>query len=141
MAKRGAYVTFLTATHDEKDTYLVEVPDLEVLTEGYGIENAIYMARDAMGLAGITKEDMELDIPDPTPISKIDISKSTYLEIGNPIMTLVDIDFDEYRRKVDNKSVRRNITLPNWLNRAAEEAHINVSRVTQEALKEKLNIA
>ena len=57
------------------------------------------------------------------------------------LTTLVDIDFTEYRKKVDNKSVRRNVTIPNWLNREAAAAHINVSRVLQEALKEKLNLA
>lgn len=46
----------------------------------------------------------------------------------------MDIDFTEYRRKVDNKTVRSNVTLPNWLNVEAEKAHINVSRVLQDAL-------
>lgn len=41
----------------------------------------------------------------------------------------MDVDFSEYRRRIDNKTVRRNVTLPNWLNREAERAHINVSRL------------
>ena len=52
----------------------------------------------------------------------------------------MDIDFDVYRRKIDMKTVRRNVTLPNWLNREAEEAHINVSKVLQEALMTKLGV-
>lgn len=44
------------------------------------------------------------------------------------------------RRKIDVKTVRRNVTLPNWLNREAEEAHINVSKVLQEALIAKLGV-
>ena len=55
-------------------------------------------------------------------------------------ISLVDVDFEEYRRRIDNKAVRRNVTLPNWLNREAEKANINVSRVLQEALIAKLNI-
>ena len=54
---------------------------------------------------------------------------------------MVDIDFSEYRRKVDNKTVRRNVTLPNWLNKEAEAAHINVSKVLQDALMTKLNVS
>ncbi len=54
---------------------------------------------------------------------------------------MVDVDITEYRKKVDNKSVRRNITLPNWLNIEAEKAHINVSKVAQEALMEKLGVS
>lgn len=56
-------------------------------------------------------------------------------------MSFVDINFDEYRRKVDNKTVRRNVTLPNWLNLEAEKAHINVSKVLQEALMVKLGVS
>lgn len=137
---KKAYVTLLTPTHDEKDTILVEVPDLEILTEGYGIADAIDMARDAIGLKGVYSEDNNIPIPEPTSITEIDISKSEFSEVGEPIVTLVDIDFTEYRKKVDNKSVRRNVTIPNWLNQAAEAAHLNVSRVLQEALMDKLGV-
>ena len=47
---------------------------------------------------------------------------------------MVDIDSDEYRRKIDTRTVRRNVALPSWLNYEAEKAQINVSRVLQEAL-------
>ena len=138
---KRAYVAFLTPTHDNKDTYLIEVPDLEILTEGYGIEDAIYMARDAIGMNGIYREDEGNDIPEPTSMDDIDASKSTHLDVGTPIVTLVDIDFTEYRKKVDNKSVRRNVTIPNWLNQKAEDENLNVSRVLQEALMERLNVS
>jgi len=138
MVMKKAYVTFLTPTHDDDDTYLVEVPDLEILTEGHGLEEAIYMARDAIGIKGIYMEDEGQNIPEPTSINEVDESKATYKDVGKCIVTLVDIDFYEYRKKVDNKSVRRNVTIPNWLNKKAEEENLNVSRVLQEALMEKL---
>ena len=47
---------------------------------------------------------------------------------------------DVYRRELDNQPVRRNVSLPNWLNKKANDAHINVSRVLQEALLEKFNV-
>ena len=65
----------------------------------------------------------------------------TFAEDGEGYVSFVDIDFTEYRRRVDNKTVRRNVTLPNWLNQEAEKAHINVSRVLQEALMLKLNVS
>ncbi|MBO6260455.1 MAG: type II toxin-antitoxin system HicB family antitoxin [Lachnospiraceae bacterium] len=138
---KRAYITFLTLTKDENDSVLVEVPDLDILTEGNGIEDGIYMARDAIGLKGIYLEDEGRPIPEPSPMGSLKASEGTFAEEGETITTLVDIDFTEYRKKVDNKSVRRNVTIPNWLNREAEAAHINVSRVLQEALKEKLNLA
>lgn len=42
---------------------------------------------------------------------------------------------------MDNKTVRRNVTIPNWLNQEAEKAHINVSKVLQEALMSRLGVS
>lgn len=137
---KSVYPVIFTQTEDEKRTILVEVPDLGIVTEGYGIANAIEMARDAMGLAGITMEDMEQEIPMPGELQDVDLSKAQFVHEGRTFVSLVDIDFQVYRRKLDNKSVRRNVTLPNWLNREAEKAHINVSRVLQEALMQKMNL-
>ena len=55
-------------------------------------------------------------------------------------MSLVDFDSSEYRRKIDTKTVRRNVALPSWLNYEAEKAQINVSRVLQEALVATLGV-
>ena len=52
----------------------------------------------------------------------------------------MNVDFTEYRKKVDTKTVRRNVALPSWLNYEAEHAGINVSRVLQEALMDVLNV-
>lgn len=120
---------------------MIEIPDWEILTEGFGMADAIYMARDAIGIKGITYEDEGRDIPAPSEISAIDVSRGTFAEDGKGYISLVDVDFIEYRRKIDNKTVRRNVTIPNWLNHEAEKAHINVSRVLQEAIMAKLNIS
>lgn len=47
----------------------------------------------------------------------------------NDIVTLVDVDFTAYRKAHDNRMVRRNVTVPSWLNEKAEKAGINVSGV------------
>lgn len=85
-------------------------------------------------------EDMKEDIPVPSDVSVLDLSKGTFAEEGETIVSLVDIDSSEYRRKIDTKTVRRNVALPSWLNYEAEHAGINVSRVLQEALMGVLNI-
>ena len=43
------------------------------------------------------------------------------------ILTLVDVDFDEYRRKHEMRTVRKNVSIPSWLNEEAESANINLS--------------
>lgn len=124
-----------------ENVILIEVPDLEILTEGESIVNAIDMARDAIGLKIISLEYDKTEIPNPTNLFDINIENSTFAEEGKSYVSMVDVDITEYRKKVDNKSVRRNITLPNWLNIEAEKAHINVSKVVQEALMEKLGVS
>lgn len=134
------YPVIFTMTNDDKDTILIEVPDLEILTEGYGMVDAIEMARDAIGISGITLEDMGKELPEPRAAQDTDTSKGEFSDAGESCVSLVDIDFTAYRRKADNKTVRRNVTLPNWLDSEAEKAGINVSKVLQDALMNVLNI-
>ncbi len=138
---KNVYPVIFTPLGNDKDTVLIEVPDWNILTEGYGMADAMYMARDAIGLKGIDYEDNGKEIPEPSAIGSIDVSKGTFADDGEGYVSLVDIDFTEYRRKVDNKTVRRNVTIPNWLNQEAEKAHLNVSRVLQEALMAKLDVS
>ena len=74
------------------------------MTQSDSLSEAIYMARDAIGLLGIEYQNDGLPLPKPdtlTPPHK-----------NGDIVTLVDVDFDEYRRKNDMRTVRRNVTLP-----------------------------
>jgi len=118
-----------------KEFIVVYIPDFNINTQGTDYANAIEMARDAIGLMGIVMEDEKENIPAP--------SELTNIQIENPgdIVSLVDVDFAEYRRKHDLRMVRRNISLPAWLDAAASANKINVSRVTQTALKEILHIS
>lgn len=134
---KNVYPVFFTVT----DTIiLVEVPDLEILTEGKDMSDAIEMARDAIELKCVSMEDDKMDIPLPSEISSLDINKGTFAEDGDTVISLVDIDSAEYRRKIDTKTVRKNVTIPSWLNYEAEHAGINVSRVLQEALMDVLKV-
>ena len=124
-----------------EDCILIEVPDLEILTQGKDLADAIEMARDAIGLKIITMQEKGQDVPMPSIEANINMNASTFAENGMSMIALVDIDVEAYRRKYDNKTVRRNVTLPNWLNKEAEKAHLNVSRVLQEALMLKLGVS
>lgn len=134
---KNVYPVFFTKT----DTViLVEVPDLEILTEGKNMSDAIEMARDAIELKCVSMEDDGIEIPLPSEMDALDINRGTFAEEGTTVMSFVDIDSGEYRRKIDTKTVRRNVTIPGWLNYEAEHAGINVSRVLQEALMKVLNV-
>ena len=132
-----AYPVIFTRTNDKKDTYLVYIPDLNGMTEGYGLADAIRMARDYIGCMLYNKN--EKDYPIPSGLADIDPNSGVFADEGESVVSAVDIDITEYSKKLDNAPVRRNVSLPSWLNKKANEAHINVSRVLQEALIEKIN--
>lgn len=102
--------------------------------------DAIDMARDAIGLKGITLEDNRDTIPEPSEMESIDLKQGAFFTDGKSYISLVDIDFAIYRAQNDNKMVRRNVTIPSWLNTEADRMKINVSKVLQEALSEKVGI-
>lgn len=123
-----------------KNVCLVEVPDMEILTEGKNLEEAFTMARDAIGIKGISIEDDGEIIPEASRLADVKPEKGTFAEEGEGIVSLVDVDFIAYRKKLDQKMVRRNVTLPNWLNQEADAAGVNVSKILQEALMQRLEV-
>ena len=138
---KQVYPTFIA---EHEGVYLVFVPDMEIYTEGKTLPDAIEMARDAIGLKGLDFEDSNVHLPKPSTCEEA-IAKakqdSEIFDYTDGILTLVDVDFTDYRRRIDTRSVRRNVTLPNWLNLEAERAQINVSRVLQEALMNVLGLS
>ncbi len=117
----------------DNNQYLVYVPDFDIYTQGEDLADAIDMARDAVNLMGITLEDEGREIPYSSDVHTIKLEE-------NQICTLIDCDFEAYRKTLENRSVKKNCTIPSWLNEKAEAAHINFSAVLQEALKSKLNL-
>lgn len=113
--------------------YSVDVPDLQIGTQGETIAECIEMARDAIGLWGICQQDDHRPIPSPTTL--------TPACSNDDIITLVDVDFDAYRRANDMRTVRKNVTLPSWLCDMAEKSGVNFSQVLQEGLRAKLHVA
>ena len=127
---REAYPIILTRG---QKYVVVSIPDFDINTQGEDFADAMEMARDAIGLMGIDMQDDGKELPTPTPISE--------LTVENGVVTLVDIDFDIYPRKNELRAVKKNCTIPSWLNYEAEKANINFSQVLQNALMEQLKIS
>lgn len=117
----------------DNDSYTVYIPDFDIYTQGADLTEAIIMSRDAIGLMGIDMEDDGKTLPLPRSVNDIKIK-------GGELVTLVDVDFTEYRRKNEQKVVKKNCTLPSWLCYEAEKANLNFSQVLQMALKQALHI-
>lgn len=128
---RRAYPIVISKEDD--GFFYVEIPDFDICTQGESVADAMEMARDAIGIMGIDYLDDGKELPEPN-------SRKIQFE-ENDIVTLVDVDFVEYRKKVDNKAVKKNCTIPYWLNVEAERAGINYSRVLQDALMSILGVS
>lgn len=116
--------------HSEECGYSAFVPDLEgCYSQGETLDETIEMIQDAIGLY------LE-DLGEFPAFSK---PNEVNCERGDFIMA-VAFDKLAYDRKHSTKSVKKTLTIPSWLNEAAEEAHINFSGVLQAALKRQLNI-
>lgn len=127
---KQAYPVIITK---DKDFFVASIPDFETGTQGESLAEAIEMARDAIGMCGCYMQDEKKDIPIPTDIGNV-------TKEASDILTLVDVDFDEYRKKHEMRTVRKNVTIPSWLNEAAESANINFSALLQKAIKAELHL-
>ena len=94
---------------------------------------ALEMAEDLVNDLIVSYQDLKKEIPEPSTIDELKPEKGG-------MVSWVVADPDEYRRKTDNRAVRKNVSLPSWLNHAAEKAGLNFSAVLQEGLKEALGI-
>jgi predicted RNase H-like HicB family nuclease len=114
--------------------YWVSFPDLPgCCTEEKTIAAVIEMAEDAAGLWITGVEDDGNPLPEPTMNYKSDNE--------NDIVTYIAVDSTEFRKLNDNRSVKKTLTIPNWLNTQAEKAGVNFSQLLQEALKKRLQIS
>ena len=128
----------------EEDGYSVVFPDLNWLaTQGDTFEEAMEMAIDC--LAGYLHT-CQIDgdtVPTPSRISDID-PKAVARELDpeapmcEAIVNMVSVDVAAYTKQHFEKSVRKTLTIPAWLNTAALEMNINFSQVLQEALLAKV---
>lgn len=116
--------------------YTVIVPDLPgCVTEGETIAEALEQTVDAA--SGWVLDELEegRKAPEPSAIESIKAD-----EYAGGFVSIVLLDIDAYAEKYGEKAVRKNCTIPAWLNTAAENAHLNFSQVLQTALQEQLHL-
>ncbi|MDL2263791.1 type II toxin-antitoxin system HicB family antitoxin [Synergistaceae bacterium OttesenSCG-928-I11] len=96
-------------------------------------EEAVFMAKDALGAWIVANEDLGLQIPPPSKISDVVIDK-------NQSVVLIDVWLPIFREEQRSGSVKKNVTVPIWLNVLAEKAGLNFSQILQAGLKSTLGI-
>ena len=114
--------------------YSVHFPDLPgCISVGKTLEESHRMAREALGLHLWSMETDEDTIPESTQVDQIE------LDSGETI-GLVEVWMIPIRAELDNKAVKKTLTIPYYLNSLAEKRKVNFSRVLQAALKKELGI-
>ena len=109
-------------------SYTITYPDLPgCISEGKTLENALYMAQDALRqwLEYLTEEKEE--IPAASAMKDIVIEDGEFVNLVRASVR-------------DNKAVRRTVSVPRWLDEAASAANLSLSRILQDALKERLGV-
>lgn len=125
------YPALFNPFSDGTQGYVVEFPDLQgCITEGTDLINAIEMATDAA--SGWVLDELEdgNSIPEPSNYYDLSVPSGSFINF-------VVLDMDSYSEKYGSQTIRKNITIPAWLNSYGEKQGINFSRVLQDALLEK----
>ena len=126
--KKLIYPAVLYPYTDESGGYVIEVPDLPgCVSGGEDMAEAILMGGDAA--CGWILDELECGntLPSPTDYHEVEVRE------GGMVNLLV-LDMESYAEKYGSKSVRKNLTIPAWLNTFAEVHNINFSRILQDAL-------
>ncbi len=113
---------------NEDGSYTIAYPDLPgCISEGKSLGNAIYMAQSALTQWIEYLTDKKQPIPLASDFENIKITQEEFIN-------LIRIDIK------DSHAVKRTVSIPKWMDDKVIESGLSLSRVLQDALKEKLNV-
>ncbi|ALA69993.1 pilus assembly protein HicB [Geobacillus stearothermophilus 10] len=114
------------------DGISVEFPDLPgCFTCGDTEEDAFKMAKEAMALHLYGLEQENEEIPEPSKVSEIQTENSQ-------VIVFIEVWMPPFRHEMENRAVKKTLTIPKWLDDLAKEHNVNYSQILQEALKKHL---
>lgn len=121
-------------TPEDNGGFSINFPDLEgCYTCGDDMVDGLIMAEDVLALVLYGYEKDGRQIPVPSKETNISLSEGEFVNF-------VVCDTLEYRKIHNNKSVKKTLTIPEWLNEAAMARDLNFSQVLQEALISKIQV-
>lgn len=117
--------------HKEDESYWVEFPDLPgCQSVGDTLEEITLSASEALGLYLYSLKENGIVPNHASDIENIEHDRGSFV-------SLVSCNLEQYEKRT--KSVKKTLTIPEWLNEEAEKKHLNFSSVLQQALLEQLN--
>ena len=126
-----AYPAIITYCEDD-NSYSVEFPDLPgCVSGGFSLIEAIEMGVDAASGWILT------EIEDGNVIPKASDPREINIADDKSFINMLVLDMDSYSKKYSSKCIRKNITLPKWVNTLAEKNNVNFSQLLQNTIVEK----
>ena len=118
----------------EEGGFWITFPDIpECMTQGDDMQQAYEMAVDALGLAITSREEEKQELPAPSEPYKITTN-------DNEFCVVIEFDMLAYKKRTNSKAVKKNLSIPEWLNEEATALGVNFSQVLQEALMQKVGM-
>lgn len=116
------------------DGISIEFPDLPgCISCADTDEEALLMAEEVLGLWMENLEEQKGNIPKPSNLKDIEI-------LDNQKTVLITVWMPTIRKAINNKAIKKTLSIPQWLDLMAREKDLNFSYVLQEALKKELRI-
>ena len=126
------YYAYTAGLTRDDDAWLVEFPDLErCATNAATLEEGIIQAGNVLEDYMALLERDGLEIPAPTPYNAIKVPEGGEKQ-------RIAVPMQGARRRWDNKSVNRMVTLPAWMDQKGREANLNFSQLLQDAVTREL---
>jgi predicted RNase H-like HicB family nuclease len=133
MLKKDKYSYIAVISFDD-DGISIDFPDLDGCFTCAETEDEIYkMAKEVLGLHLWSMEQDGEAIPEPSSIKNIKLNR-------NETAMLIEVFMPPVRDRINNRVVKKTLTIPQWLNAEAEKHGVNFSQVLQNGLKEYLHI-
>ncbi len=108
-------------------SFTITYPDLPgCISEGKSLGNAIYMAQSALTQWIEYIADKKQDIPSPSSLNNISVSPDDFINLIRA-------------ETKDRHAVKRTVSIPKWLDEKVAESGLSLSRVLQDALRDRLN--
>lgn len=113
---------------NDDGSFSITFPDLPgCITEGKSLGNAMYMAQSALTQWIEYLVDKKQSIPTASNFDSLEISQGEFTN-------LVRADIK------DSRAVKRTVSIPKWMDDKVIESGLSLSRVLQDALKERLHV-
>ncbi|MDR0196700.1 MAG: type II toxin-antitoxin system HicB family antitoxin [Oscillospiraceae bacterium] len=129
-----SYYAYPAILHYAKDGISVEFPDLPGCLPCADTEDKAFInAKEALGLHLYGMEQDGDEIPAPSSAAEIKPGEGE-------VIALIEVFMPAVRDRINNQFVKKTLSIPAWLNRRAEQEHVNFSRVLQDGLKSYLHI-